>query len=93
MTDNSRPALTRKARLRFDPISDEYLLLSPEQGLILNGTASRIVRLCTGANSVGMIIDRLAASHPDCARASLAQDLRAFLHELTTRGLIREADS
>jgi pyrroloquinoline quinone biosynthesis protein D len=93
MTENSRPVLTRKARLRFDPISDEYLLLSPERGLILNGTASRIVRLCTGANSIGMIIDHLAISHPDCARTSLAQDLWEFLHELKARGLLREADS
>lgn len=69
------------------------MLLSPERGLILNGTASRIVRLCTGANNVGMMIDHLADIHPDSARATLARDLRDFLHELERRGLLRETAS
>ena len=51
MTQHSRPTLTRKARLRFDRISGEYLLLSPERGLILNGPASEILRLCTGVDN------------------------------------------
>jgi coenzyme PQQ biosynthesis protein PqqD len=93
MTQHSRPALTRKARLRFDRISGEYLLLSPERGLILNGPASQIVRLCTGANTLVMMIDRLTTVHPDCPPSELAQDLRQFLHELMTRGLIHEVDS
>ena len=93
MTGHSRPALTRKARLRFDPISDEYLLLSPERGLILNGTASRILRLCTGTNTIGMIVDHLATIHPDSSRTSLEQDLWEFLQELNARGLIHEAES
>ena len=93
MTQHSRPALTRNTRLRFDRISGEYLLLSPERGLILNGPASQIVRLCTGANTLAMMIDRLATAHPDCPRTLLAQDLRQFLHELKNRGLVHEGGS
>jgi pyrroloquinoline quinone biosynthesis protein D len=93
MTQHSRPTLTRKARLRFDRISGEYLLLSPERGLILNGPAGQIVRLCTGANTLAMMIDCLTTAHPDCPPTELAQDLRQFLHELMTRGLIHEAGS
>ncbi|MGD9728762.1 MAG: pyrroloquinoline quinone biosynthesis peptide chaperone PqqD [Nitrospiraceae bacterium] len=90
MTRYSRPALTRKARFRFDPISHEYLLLSPERGLVLNRTASEIVRLCTGANTVAMIIEILAASHPGSSPPALAVDLDHFLSALEQRGLIQE---
>ena len=93
MALHSRPALTRKARLRFDRISGEYLLLSPERGLVLNGSAGLIVRLCTGLNTLGMIVDHLTTVHPDCPRTLLSQDLREFLHELKNRGLIHEAGS
>jgi hypothetical protein len=68
-------------------------LLSPERGLILNGPASQIVRLCTGSNTVSMIIDRLTTAHPDYPPTVLAQDLQQFLDELITRGLIYEAGS
>ena len=91
MTRCSRPALTRKARLRYDPISHEYLLLSPERGLALNQTASEIVRLCTGTNTVAMMIDILGTLHPDSSHSALAQDLDDFLFALEQRGLIHEA--
>lgn len=83
--------MTRKARLRFDPISHEHLLLSPERGLILNGTANEIVQLCTGAYTVAMMIDILGIRHPDLSRISLAQELDEFLFALQQRGLIHEA--
>jgi coenzyme PQQ biosynthesis protein PqqD len=83
--------LTRKARLRFDPISHDYFLLCPERGLVLNRTASEIVRLCTGANTVAMIIEILAAAHPDSSPLALAHDLAEFLFALERRGLIKEA--
>ena len=91
MTMTSRPALTRKARLRFDPISHEHLLLSPERGLILNGTAHEIVQLCTGAYTVAMMLDILETRHPDLSRIALAQEVDEFLFALQQRGLIQEA--
>lgn len=83
--------MTRKARLRYDPISHEYLLLSPERGLVLNRTASEIVRLCTGTNTVAMMIDILETLHPDSSHGELAKDLGDFLFALEQRGLIHEA--
>ena len=90
MTANSYPTLTPEARLRFDRISRKFLLLYPERGLILNSTARDILQLCTGAHTVGMIVDQLATMHCDVLRASLAQDVHDFLHELADLGLIRE---
>jgi pyrroloquinoline quinone biosynthesis protein D len=69
------------------------VLLSPERGLVLNGPAGLIVRLCTGSNTLAMIVDQLAKVHPTCPRPVLAQDVSDFLHELANRGLIHEAGS
>ena len=90
MTANSYPTLTPEARLRFDRISRRFLLLYPERGLILNSTARDILQLCTGAHTVGMIVDQLATIHCDVLHASLARDIHDFLHELADLGLIRE---
>ena len=90
MTATSYPALTPEAHLRFDRISRKFLLLYPERGLILNSTARDILRLCTGAHTVGMIVDQLATIHCDVLHASLARDIHDFLHELADLGLIRE---
>ena len=90
MTTDNCPTLTPKARLRFDRISRKLLLLYPERGLILNSTACEILRLCTGAQTVGMIVDQLATMHHDVSRASLTQDVYDFLHKLADMGLLRE---
>ncbi len=90
MTANNCPTLTPKVRLRFDRISRKFLLLYPERGLILNSTACDILRLCTGAHPVSMIVDQLAGVHRDVSRESLAQDVYDFLHKLADLGLIRE---
>ncbi|HEX2056135.1 MAG TPA: pyrroloquinoline quinone biosynthesis peptide chaperone PqqD [Nitrospiraceae bacterium] len=79
--------------MRLDRISGEYVLLSPERGLILNGPAGLILQLCTGSNTLAMIVDHLTKLHPGCPRARLVEDLSVFLHELEGRGLIHEAGS
>ena len=40
-----RPRLAGKARLRFDRKGERYMLLYPEKGLVLNDTATAIVKL------------------------------------------------
>lgn len=90
MTADSCPTMTPKARLRFDRISRNFLLLYPERGLILNSTAHDILRLCTGTHPIGMIVDQLATMHRDVSRASLTRDVYDFLHELADLGLIRD---
>ena len=91
MTENSRPVLAAKARLRFDPVSKGYLLLSPERGLVLNATASALVRLCTGDHTVTGLIARLTEPYPDCPPRVIAEDVLDFLNSLERRGLLRES--
>ena len=51
-TDDAwRPRLVARARLKFDPIAKQELLLFPEAALALNDTGAAIVRLCDGARS------------------------------------------
>jgi len=83
-----RPRLAAGVRLRLDHLSGKHLLLRPERGFELKGAALEIVRSFGGTPTVDGIIDHLAASHADVARAQIAADVLRLLEELRTRGLI-----
>jgi pyrroloquinoline quinone biosynthesis protein D len=74
---NERPRLTSRARLRYDHARDRWLLLSPERGLVLNGSAAAIVRKL----QEGVTLNQLAA-------AFASVDVIAFLERLAERGLV-----
>ena len=83
-----RPRLTAKARMKFDPVGQQELLLFPEAALVLNETAAAIVRLCDGQRSVAAIIDELAAAFADRDASAIGADVRAFLDTIRRRGLL-----
>lgn len=66
------------------------MLLYPEKGLVLNGTAADVVQLCTGDRTVGAIIEQLAAKYSKDA-AAIEPDVMKLLAALAERGLLREA--
>jgi pyrroloquinoline quinone biosynthesis protein D len=80
MTTGSRPRLASKARLRYDRIAKADMLLYPEHGLVLNASASAIVRACDG-RTVGEIAAALGAP---------VGDVLELLAALAERGLVRE---
>lgn len=84
----SRPRLARGVRLRMDRITGKTLLLRPEQGFELQGSAIEIVKLCTGGLTVDEIVDKLVATHLDVARPRIADDVHRLLSDLHKRGLI-----
>ena len=86
----SRPRLAAKARLRYDRKAERYMLLYPEKGLVLNPTATDVVRLCTGEHTVGAIVDQLAAKYNQDA-PTVEREVMNFLVVLTERGLVQEA--
>ena len=86
--DDARPRLAAKARVRFDRLTQRYLLLYPEKGLELNPTAADIVQLCTGENTLGQIADRLAEKYPKQPRAAIESEMQGFLAALAQRGLV-----
>ncbi len=86
---DTRPRLAPKARLRFDRKSERYMLLYPERGLVLNASASDILQLCTGENTVEAIVDRLVAKYATQPREAVEREVHAFLATMTERGLVR----
>ena len=86
-----RPRLAGKARLRFDRKGERYMLLYPEKGLVLNDTATAIVKLCTGEHTVQAIIDPLAAAYGAQPREAIEREVLSFLGAMADRALVEPA--
>ena len=89
-SEQSRPVLAPKARLRFDRHEGRFLLLYPEHGLILNESAGEILHLCTGQLTVEMIVESLAGRHGQRSRDEIHAGVFDLLSELWARGLVRK---
>jgi coenzyme PQQ biosynthesis protein PqqD len=83
------PRLTPTARLRFDRHSGEHVLVHPERGLVLNARAAELVALCDGSHTVAAIAERLAVRLSSCSATDVLRQVRIFLGDLATRGLVR----
>ena len=86
---DARPRLAPKVRLRWDRKDGRYMLLYPERGLVLNGTAAEVVKLCTGEHTVASIVAQLAAQYADQPADAIEREVLGFLHAMVDRGLIR----
>jgi pyrroloquinoline quinone biosynthesis protein D len=86
----ARPRLTRAVRLRHDRVRDRWMLLGPERGFVLSGSALAIVRLCDGTRTLGEIAGALAAQAAP-ATADVAAEVTAFVADLQARGLMEPA--
>jgi len=84
-----KPSLAPKARLRFDRISGGYMLLYPERGLALNGTAASILKLCDGDRTVEGIVGELHREYLDRTDDDVRHEVSEFLEDLLKRGLLR----
>lgn len=82
------PKLSKRARLRYDEIANQWVLLWPERGVLLNDSASAIVRLCDGSRTVEQIVDELA-NEWSAPREEIDADVRAFLERVELRGLVK----
>jgi pyrroloquinoline quinone biosynthesis protein D len=86
---DSVPRLADKVKLRLDRKTNQYVLLYPEKGLVLNRTGSAIAQLCTGEHSVQAIVERLYQEHEGGDRAVIETEVIAFLEALLARGLLQ----
>jgi pyrroloquinoline quinone biosynthesis protein D len=84
----SRPKLAGKVRLRFDRHEQRFLLLYPERGLLLNGTASEILQLCTGQFTIETIVTMLSSRHTASSPEVISSHVLCLLSQLQSRGLI-----
>jgi pyrroloquinoline quinone biosynthesis protein D len=84
----SRPALARKARLRYEDVRQTDLLLLPERVVKLNRTGAAILRLCDGQRTVREIVRDLESQF---GQAGLENDVLEFLRNVSTQGWVESA--
>ena len=87
LTRDSRPCLAGKVRLRLDRKTGQHMLLYPERGLVLNATATAVVKLCTGEHTIAAIISQLAVQYAQDETA-VGKEVLQLLNSLQERGLI-----
>ncbi len=88
MNDTSRPTLTPKARLRYDRQRDAFFLLWPERGLLLNRSASEILKRCRGDQTLSNIVNAFSRQYPDMRRHMIEEDVHCLIRDLSRRGLL-----
>jgi len=86
LTASSVPTLWRLARLDFDPVRQQHVLLYPEGAVLLNDTGTAILELCDGCRSVAAIAEILGERY----RCDVLADVTEYLSQLAERELIRD---
>jgi pyrroloquinoline quinone biosynthesis protein D len=84
----TRPRLATGARLRYDEVREEHVLLVPEGAVRLNRTAAEVLELCDGQRSMDDIVDTLSARYDG---ADLGKDVQGLVDAMTERGLLVDA--
>jgi len=84
----TRPRLVTGARLRYDEVREEHLLLIPEGAVRLNATAADVLGLCDGERSLDDIVDVLSARYEG---ADVRDDVLELVDAMAQRGLVVDA--
>jgi len=85
LTALSVPALWRLARLEFDRVRQQPVLLYPEGAVLLNQTGAQILELCDGERSIADIA-RILEERYHC---DVTADVVEYLSQLEERELVR----
>ena len=89
MTDEAAiPALAAGIKFRFDKLRDAWVVLAPERLFVPDEQAVEILKLVDGSQSLGAIIDGLAARF-NAPRALIAGDVGTMLQDLADKGVVR----
>jgi pyrroloquinoline quinone biosynthesis protein D len=84
----TRPRLVTGARLRYDKVREEHLLLIPEGAVRLNSTAAEVLELCDGERSLDDIVGALSARYEG---ADVRGDVLELVDAMAQRGLVIDA--
>jgi pyrroloquinoline quinone biosynthesis protein D len=84
----NRPRLVDGARLQYDDVREEHLLLIPEGAVRLNESAAHVLELCDGERSLEAIAAAISQRY---AGADVADDVRELLGGMGERGLVVDA--
>jgi pyrroloquinoline quinone biosynthesis protein D len=84
----TRPRLVTGARLRYDEVREEHVLLVPEGVVRLNPTAAEVLELCDGERTLDEIVGALCARYDG---SDLRDDVLGLVDGMTQRGLVVDA--
>jgi pyrroloquinoline quinone biosynthesis protein D len=84
----TRPRLVTGARLRYDEVREEHVLLIPEGVVRLNATAAEVLELCDGERSLDDIVGVLSARYDG---GDLRDDVHELVDAMAQRGLVVDA--
>ena len=83
-----RPRLVTGARLQYDDVREEHVLLIPEGVVKLNPTAAEVLALCDGERTLEEIVGALSERY---AGADVGDDVRELVDALAQQGLVVDA--
>jgi len=86
LTASSVPTLWRLARMEFDSVRQQHVLLYPEGAVLLNETGAQILELCDGHRSLAAIAGILGERY----QCDVLADVTEYLSQLADRELIRD---
>jgi pyrroloquinoline quinone biosynthesis protein D len=84
----TRPRLVTGARLRYDDVREEHVLLIPEGVVRLNPSAAEVLELCDGERSLEDIVGALSARYEG---ADLRDDVMDLVDAMAQKGLVVDA--
>jgi pyrroloquinoline quinone biosynthesis protein D len=84
----TRPRLVTGARLRYDDVREEHVLLIPEGVVRLNPTAAEVLELCDGERSLDDIVGALSARYEG---ADVRDDVLELVDAMAQKGLVVDA--
>ena len=84
----THPCLVTGARLRYDNVREEHVLLIPEGVVRLNPTAAEVLELCDGERSLEDIVGALSERYQG---ADVREDVVELVDAMAQRGLVVDA--
>ena len=84
----TRPRLVTGARLRYDDVREEHVLLIPEGVVHLNPSAAEVLGLCDGERSLDDIVGALSARYEG---AEVRDDVLELVDGMARKGLVVDA--
>ena len=84
----NRPRLADGARLQYDDVREEHLLLVPEGAVRLNESAAHVLELCDGRHSLEEIAAALSERYQG---ADVRADVLELVDAMAQQGLVVDA--
>lgn len=86
--EGSVPRFQPHMKLRFDRKRDRWTILAPERLFLPDEIALEILRLCDGVQTIGAIVDALAARF-EAPRDVIMDDVKKLVQDFAEKGVLK----